>query len=939
VITVYRPFLIFVFLIFALPTFADLQQLPEKATTDRSETRHLVLDNGLRVILLSDPDLNKSSASMAVGGGAYMDPEDRAGLAHFLEHMLFLGTEKYPDESAYSNYLRSNGGYNNAYTSGDHTNYHFEINHQSFEGALDRFSQFFIAPLFTAEFTEREINAVDSEYEKNLQNDGWRGQQIFRHLTRPAHPENHFSTGNLETLKGIQRSEFIDFFERYYSANLMALSLTSSTSLDQLEAWARTYFSPIENRQTAEVDFTADLIDTAKPAGIVLFEPVTDRRALSLSFPTSGTRAAYRSKPDALVGFLLGYEGEGSLLSYLKQTGLATALSGGGYSATKDYSIFGIEVQLTPKGADEWQEVMHSIFSYIELLSSSDYPAYLFDERATVARLQELYADKGEGAGRAIGLANNAREYPLEDAARADYLWSEPSPELYFDILAALRPDNMIALLEMKGVPTDQTEPYFGVQYSFQALSEEFLSTLAQPATIASLTLPAPNPYIPRQVDLLAQQPVKIIDEPGLTLYYAQDNTFERPRVSYQIRIRPPQTLGDLKGVLLRDFYTSVINEMLNEDVYAAYVASLNVNVADSRKGIRISVSGYSDSADSFLDDVVSQLRTPQLSNTRFEALKERKLRTWKNAEFTDAYRQTFELERQYLLENYFTAAEKFGAASDITLGDVQRFAKQLFKRGNTEMVVYGNVSQDTATTAARRTVKALGLKPLPSTKTLETRLLVLDADQPVLAANTLLVNNSAYIQGFLLGDATPANRAAAAVLKNFIAEPYYSEMRTRQQLGYIVASMVSEQEGKLYARYLIQSADYSADELMARSQTFIQSLPEQLDELSDAKLENIRRAVRAELEEKDKSINDRAARYFALAFEHNANWSRDAETIAALDTLTRASLRSMLGRATASGGIQFTTLSMAQQHAASVDKIRPSFTDVAQWKRAQIYQ
>lgn len=82
---------------------ADLSQLPEKASTDRSEYRHLVLDNGLRVLLLSDPDLNKSSASLVVAAGSYMDPEDRAGLAHFLEHMLFRGTEKYPDEGEYKN--------------------------------------------------------------------------------------------------------------------------------------------------------------------------------------------------------------------------------------------------------------------------------------------------------------------------------------------------------------------------------------------------------------------------------------------------------------------------------------------------------------------------------------------------------------------------------------------------------------------------------------------------------------------------------------------------------------------------------------------------------------------------------------------------------------------------------------------------------------------
>jgi insulysin len=107
-----------------------------------------VLPNGIRVLLLSDPKLNVSSAALAVGVGSLADPPERQGLAHFLEHMLFLGTEKFPDITGFDAYLRRNGGMNNAYTADDRTNYFLEIRHEAFEGALDRFAQFFIAPLF-----------------------------------------------------------------------------------------------------------------------------------------------------------------------------------------------------------------------------------------------------------------------------------------------------------------------------------------------------------------------------------------------------------------------------------------------------------------------------------------------------------------------------------------------------------------------------------------------------------------------------------------------------------------------------------------------------------------------------------------------------------------------------------------------------------------------
>jgi insulysin len=96
--------------------------------------------------------------------GAALDPKPLYGTAHFLEHMLFMGTAKYPSENEYTEYIKNNGGMNNAYTSLTNTNYHFDCANDVFEGALDRFAQFFIAPLLGEESAEREMKAVDSEF-------------------------------------------------------------------------------------------------------------------------------------------------------------------------------------------------------------------------------------------------------------------------------------------------------------------------------------------------------------------------------------------------------------------------------------------------------------------------------------------------------------------------------------------------------------------------------------------------------------------------------------------------------------------------------------------------------------------------------------------------------------------------------------------------------
>lgn len=92
-----------------------------KSQQDNRDYRGLQLTNGLKVLLISDPATDKAAAAMTVDVGHMSDPDNLPGLAHFCEHMLFLGTKKYPNENAYSTYLSENGGSSNASTYADNT--------------------------------------------------------------------------------------------------------------------------------------------------------------------------------------------------------------------------------------------------------------------------------------------------------------------------------------------------------------------------------------------------------------------------------------------------------------------------------------------------------------------------------------------------------------------------------------------------------------------------------------------------------------------------------------------------------------------------------------------------------------------------------------------------------------------------------------------------
>jgi insulysin len=173
---------------------------PVQSPNDRFAYRLVELDNGLRALLISNPESPKAAASLDVYVGSGDNPEGRGGLAHFLEHMLFLGTEKYPDPAEYERFITEHGGSRNAYTSFEHTNYFFDVDAPHLTGALDRFAQFFIAPNFDARYVERERNAVQAEYQMGLKSDPRRGLDVLQASMNPEHPFSQFAVGSLESL-------------------------------------------------------------------------------------------------------------------------------------------------------------------------------------------------------------------------------------------------------------------------------------------------------------------------------------------------------------------------------------------------------------------------------------------------------------------------------------------------------------------------------------------------------------------------------------------------------------------------------------------------------------------------------------------------------------------------------------------------------------------
>lgn len=312
----------------------------------------------------------QSAAALCVGVGSFADPDDLPGLAHFLEHMVFMGSLKYPDENGFDAFLKKHGGSDNASTDCERTVFQFDVQRKYFKEALDRWAQFFIHPLMIRDAIDREVEAVDSEYQLARPSDANRKEMLFGSLARPGHPMGKFFWGNAETLKHEPNKNNIDtharlreFWMRYYSACYMTLVVQSKETLDTLEKWVTEIFSQIPNNGLPKPNFghLTDPFDTPAFNKLYRVVPVRKIHALTITWALPPQQQYYRVKPLHYISWLVGHEGKGSILSYLRKKCWALALFGGngetGFEQNSTYSVFSISITLTDEGYEHFYEV------------------------------------------------------------------------------------------------------------------------------------------------------------------------------------------------------------------------------------------------------------------------------------------------------------------------------------------------------------------------------------------------------------------------------------------------------------------------------------------------------------------------------------------------------------------------------------------------------
>ncbi|KAK4783649.1 hypothetical protein SAY86_008023 [Trapa natans] len=885
-----------------------------KPRTDKRLYRRILLKNSLEVLLVSDPETDKCAASMAVSVGSFSDPEGLEGLAHFLEHMLFYASEKYPLEDSYSKYITEHGGSTNAFTASEFTDYYFDVTVDSFEEALDRFAQFFIKPLMSADATMREIQAVDSENQKNLLSDAWRMNQLQKHLSEKCHPYHKFGTGNWDTLevqpraRGLDtRAELIKFYQENYSANLMHLVVYSKDNLDKIQSMVEEKFSDVQNTDKNCSHFSGQPCTSEHLQILVKTVPIKQGHKLRVMWPITPEIRHYKECPIKYLGHLIGHEGEGSLFYILKKLGWATSLSAGESDWSLEFAFFKVVIDLTDSGHEHMNDIIGLLFKYISLLQDSGVCEWIFNELSAVCETKFHYQDKIAPIDYVVNISSNMQVYPPADWIAGSSLPCRFNPSTIRMVLDALSMKNVRIFWESKNFEglTDMVEPWYGTPYCVEQITDSTIQEWTQSTPNENLHLPIPNVFIPTDLSLKKPEekvkfPVLLRQSPYSKLWFKPDTTFSTPKAYVKIDFICPLASNSPESEVLTDIFTRLLMDYLNEYAYYAEVAGLYYSVNLTDTGFEVTVIGYNHKLRILLETVLEKIATFDVRLDRFSVIKETVIKGYQNLKFQKPYQQAMYYCSLILQDSTCSWMEQLEILPQLEAGDLSKFFPIMLSRAFLECYISGNIDGVEAESMVQHMENIFFQGPNPKSRPifpsqhLTNRIIKLEKGTsyfyPALGLNPSDENSALvhYIQvhrdDFLMN-------VKLQLFALIAKQPAFHQLRSVEQLGYITVLMQRSDCGIRGLQFIIQSTVKGPGQIDLRVEAFLNMFETKLLEMTSEEFKsNVNALINVKLE-KHKNLREESSFYWREITDGTLKFDRRESEVAALKELTQQEL------------------------------------------------
>lgn len=848
----------------------------KKSPYDPREYKSMIMPNKMRVIMVSDKDTTISAATMMVGVGSFDDTID--GQAHFLEHLLFMGSKKYPDENCYGDFVSTHGGSTNAYTDVINTCYYFSVNSDSFCEALDIYSRFFIDPLLTDSAVEREMNAVDAEFKGNLTHESWRNHMVTKLMVNPDHPYRRFTIGNKETLNVDGIFEHVKKLHAdYYSADIMNLCIVDNKPINEIESYVVEMFSQVENKNvSAKINrnYPRLLTHTKKCVKIV---PIKRNHKLTIMWEFPGYSKYWLVSPLNFLGHLMGHECDGSILQTLKNLDWATSLRAGVCDEWGDQSTSTVTISMTEEGVKHISEIIAIVYEYITLISKCTMAEIeeLYNDYHEVSKITWLFAPKNDALSYSNDIAYSMFKnhfIPLDDVIVSNSMFKPFDTKTYDMIRAFLHlfnHDNSIVILvspENANV-ADQTELIFGAKYCVNDIA--YLDKTDKFRDL--LSLPKRNMFVPSNFDMVMEPndelPRKINADkyPFFNNLWIKVNTkFNLPHAKIYINLKPKNWYGNVRMTLITTFLAEMFSEYVNPTLYYANQLDYNAFVYQTDGSLGLCVGGYAEKIYDLTQFLFTTLKCAPYTQKMLDRARERLVKSWENEKLSAPYDTIKYMLQEWIDPKYVSAEKLLSEHMSVTLEDIKNYFNDnsFFVSG----LIEGNITQYNAEKIfgipaciiqnTHDAEQEPHIKYIDDSKSIES----CKYYHPNAAETNSCVAIFCKYKYLAFSDEYYENMSMYRIMSAINCDKFFNQLRTLEQLGYAVSSYqkyFGESSYRLCGQiYIIQTATYTTTHLCERINDFIVKFLDVLETMSDEKFEEYKMNTILSINEAHESLD-----------------------------------------------------------------------------------
>lgn len=843
-----------------------------KSPNDTRIYETFTLDNGMEVLLASDPGLTQVSASLTVGVGQYQDPVAQQGLAHYLEHMIFMGSEQYPEPNSLRSLVETNNGVLNAMTYAQKTSFYFRIASEQFATALSMLSNAIQAPLLSKTFAEKEIKAVDAEWKLLKQNNVFSISRANAMTASDKHPMRKMGIGNLTTLKNKKNSnlhaELKQFHQKYYSANIMKLALVGNQDLSALKKLAVKYFSTMVNKKivrptTSELFFRDEHLKKH-----IFLDAQSQENILGLQFPLEKNSNDWMGKSNEYIHYLLTSEAPNALISSLREAGLIESMQ-----ALFDSSSYGndgtafVQFSLTEMGDKNHNKILAAFFKYLALINNHGVNSNYAIELKNI--LDNKFYNFYEPT--ALSLANmfssKMFDMTVEEVLRSETYFSGLDENAVNKVLKQLTPKKM-RLWHIGGQQNAETKLEFAEgSYRIIDIRNKDLKPWRNSNMVLKLPPIAKIDNINEMDNVVKtlHKPTFVVEEVGVQALLMHSEYFSNKQGVTGITLQSALYQKDVKHHVMTNVLLLLINNGLQNMIQqASQRHQVYINGSQNQQG---DLTFYFSGITKRHSDYLSKLLT-LFKEVRFNKKDLQNALNSYSAMTTGIHNSILPMQANYysnvLLKTppfIWNTKEKIAVINTLSLKDLRKFQKNLVANTYIELFSFGNYTE------AETRKMAKDSRSLYGNTTLPTKLLhkVKFKPEPHTAwdSQKLIKQDHVMLKDtYVYPEASNKIAVQLKLLNQLFTGPFFKEFRTKRQLAYDIGSYQENISQHPALTLYIQSSNTDLKTLKEQFISFIEQFRVTFSKIDDSKVEQAKVSMVNAIEQRPQNINVEFNRY-----------------------------------------------------------------------------